>query len=853
MNFNDNFRVCDKKFSKEAFLAPEKSYSPFYSWVWNAPVTKEETDRQLDEFVKLGIKAFYIIPEPKTFRPSTMPTMLEPDYLTEPYYEAYAYALKSAFSRGLVAWIYDEGGWPSGGACGRVLLKRPDLARRGLGKRILTFKAGESYIPSADASSAFLPNGKMIESGYTFDSDTEIKEYFSERFYFKWQGAPDYPDLTRAESTDAFIEETFPGYVRTLSEHFGKEITAVFSDEPCAPTPVPFSPEIEAEYERRYGESIKPHLDVLGKICDGLYLPEEDYSVPEDSALAIIKWYDLCSELFCKNYLQREKKWSNDHGMSFVGHLNGEDHPRGSIRSASYHVMRSLRNFDIPAVDAIWRQIFPSEQKLVDNIITAENRFFPRYASSAAAQIGVDLSASESFGVYGQGTTYDQMRYTIGFQAIRGINIFNYMVINYGRKGFFMTGERPNYGAELQESTDLKAFNEYTERLAYITSLGERMVDLALYYPMCDIWSGANAKTVCDAYEKAGFELEADGTYFDIIDDDVFDLCDEDMLNKGVISMGKASYKTVVVPPSKYIPDRVVKKLEKFIAKGGRVVVVTSPLTPAISGAEMVENCRGITSPDISADFSSGNLRTYSKSLENGRLDIIFNQGFAPESFRLTVSEKAPVLVDITAGKLRALCVKDGKAELSLASGETVALLYTDESFELEKDPENEIILDGEFLFKRHSQFILGDMEIYRKSFDENPSPVSLGDWRARVGESFSGTGAYITEFARPKTDSKYIKIDLGKVNYSANLFLNGKHIGTLIAYPYVIDIPCEMLEDKNTLEIRVTNTASNEYKYTKTFEKFAKWQLSPYHDKQMAFCESNLEGGLFGPVKIYY
>jgi hypothetical protein len=61
------------------------------------------------------------------------------------------------------------------------------------------------------------------------------------------------------------------------------------------------------------------------------------------------------------------------------------------------------------------------------------------------------------------------------------------------------------------------------------------------------------------------------------------------------------------------------------------------------------------------------------------------------------------------------------------------------------------------------------------------------------------------------------------------------------------------MLEDKNTLEIRVTNTASNEYKYTKTFEKFAKWQLSPYHDKQMAFCESNLEGGLFGPVKIYY
>ena len=85
MNFNDNFRICPKKFSLEDFNSPEKSYSPFYSWIWNAPVTKEETDRQLDEFVRLGIKAIYIIPEPKTFRPTSMPTMLEPDYLTEPY------------------------------------------------------------------------------------------------------------------------------------------------------------------------------------------------------------------------------------------------------------------------------------------------------------------------------------------------------------------------------------------------------------------------------------------------------------------------------------------------------------------------------------------------------------------------------------------------------------------------------------------------------------------------------------------------------------------------------------------------------------------------------------------------
>lgn len=854
MKFNDNFRVCDKKFSEESFSSPEKSYSPFYSWIWNAPVTKEETDRQLDEFVRLGIKAFYIIPEPKTFRPASMPTMLEPDYLTEPYYEAYAYALKSAFSRGMIAWIYDEGGWPSGGACGRVLLKRPDLARRGLAQRKISFKAGDSYIPSEDAASAFLDSGEMIEKGYVFTSDTDVNEYFSERTYFKWQGVPDYPDLTLAESTDAFIEETFPGYDKTLSEHFGGEITAVFSDEPCAPSPVPFRPEIEEEYERRYGESIRPHLDVLWQNIERLWTDYEDVNVPEESAEAIIRWYDLCSELFCKNYLDKERQWSNEHNMSFVGHLNGDDLPMGSVRSCSYHVLRSLRHFDIPAVDVIWRQIFPGEKQYVDDIITAENRFFPRYASSAAAQIGSDLSASESFGVYGQSLTYDEMRYTIGFQAIRGINIFNYMVKNYGRNGFFMTGERPSFGEELQNTADVRAFNEYTERLTYLTSLGDREVNVALYFPMCDVWSGANTKTVCEGFEQAGYELEEDGIYFDVLDDDVLDACDPGAICRGVISMGKAKYDTVIVPPTKYIPERSVKKLEKFIASGGRVIAVRSELTPEISGADVVDNCRGAVACAVALDFSSRNLRTYSKSLENGRLDMIFNQGFSAEDIALTVTEKAPVLVDITSGKLRALTVTDGKAVFSLESGETVALLYTDEAFEPEDDNRNgEITLDGEYLFKKRERFVLGEMEIYREYFDEAPTPISLGDWRSRVGDSFSGTGSYITELDRPENAGKSITLDLGKVNYSAEVILNGRSLGVLIMPPYKMTISADALEAENTLEIRVTNSASNEYKYTKTFDKFAKWQLSPYHDKQIAFCDDNLSGGLFGPVKIYY
>ena len=142
---NYNFRERECKFSIERFVEPGKKYAPIYSWVWNGPVSKEETDKQLDEFVRLGVKAFYIIPEPKTFRPFRIPALMEPDYLTEPYFEAYKYALEHAFAKGMLAWIYDEGGWPSGGACGKVLLAHPEYARQGLAGRKTTVCSKYDY------------------------------------------------------------------------------------------------------------------------------------------------------------------------------------------------------------------------------------------------------------------------------------------------------------------------------------------------------------------------------------------------------------------------------------------------------------------------------------------------------------------------------------------------------------------------------------------------------------------------------------------------------------------------------------------------------------------------------------
>ena len=111
--------MFNNKFDIESFNSPDVSYAPVYVWVWNDICTREIIDVQLAEMQNLGIRAFYILPEPKNFRPASMPTNLTPDYLTSEYFELCVYAVEKGKLLGMNCWIYDEGGWPSGSACGK--------------------------------------------------------------------------------------------------------------------------------------------------------------------------------------------------------------------------------------------------------------------------------------------------------------------------------------------------------------------------------------------------------------------------------------------------------------------------------------------------------------------------------------------------------------------------------------------------------------------------------------------------------------------------------------------------------------------------------------------------------------
>jgi hypothetical protein len=778
---------------------------------------------------RLGIKAFYIIPEPKMFRPNTMPTELEPDYLTQPYFEEYRFAMDTAQELGMQCWLYDEGGWPSGGACGRVLMDHPELARRKLACRKVLFKKGTTYQKSdSDVVAAFGPDTAHLQEGVVLGDDSVVEEYFCKRDVFEVPGTPDYPDITLAEATGAFLQITHDAYKPYLKQYFGTTIKAVFTDEPKAPSEVPFHPDLVRLYEQTYGESILPALPVLF----GAVTP------CERTAKHLRQWYDLCSRQFCENYLLRCKQWANKNGMLFTGHMDKDDEPAGCMSGCNYHLMRALRCLDVPGIDVIRRQIHPGEkQQLKTARHISDNGFFPRYASSAAAQNGTDYAMTESFGVYGSGLTYDQMRYTLGYQAIRGINIFNIMLLTYSRKGHMMAGELPSFSEKQACHRDLSVFNACMERLSYVFSLGHRVCDTALYYPVQDFWGRVRSQEMADIFDREGRALEKLHVDFDIVDEDI--LLSASGTEAGVICHGKAKYRQLLIPAGAYLSPEAMAVLDRFRSGGGRVC----------TAAEEVRVC----SPVIGEAHL---LRVMRRKLTGGELLCLFNEYDHADTFAVRVPAGRSYLINITEGKVETLLVQSGNVKICMASGETCAVYSTEEVLPAEEMfyPRSGTDLPRCFAFSRTQSFMLGEMTPMLQEMSECPVTLSLGDWSEAAGSAFSGSGMYETSFTLPgeRVRDRAV-LELGDVRYSCECILNGISLGVKVMHPYRFAVPEGLLQEHNILSIRVSNTAANQYAYTKTFDKWAPWQLSTYHEIQQEFCQDSLESGLYGPVKLLF
>ena len=221
----------------------------------------------------------------------------------------------------------------------------------------------------------------------------------------------------------------------------------------------------------------------------------------------------------------------------------------------------------MPGIDVIWEQIrYPYGGRLPLDDETLGIGFFTRLAPSAARQAGRNLAMSETFSIYGDGVTPDEIKFVINYQAIRGINTFNFLTLPYGKSRCGALMMRLAFTPEKPGFYNLKHINEYYARLSYLLRLGKAECDTALYHPCRDYAaSPQDSDRASESYKRLGTELEERGIYFDIIDDyAILEACDT---GDGLV-IGDAVYRHIAVPENKYMPKDVKSKIAPYIGEG---------------------------------------------------------------------------------------------------------------------------------------------------------------------------------------------------------------------------------------------------------------------------------------------
>ncbi|MGQ9732231.1 MAG: glycosyl hydrolase [Candidatus Zipacnadales bacterium] len=560
------------------FAAPPAVYRPMVFWIWNGEITKAAIDRDIAEMQGKGCGGFFIHPMGENFRLRDFIRGLSPPYLSNEYFALVRYAVQRAEAAGLYAWLYDEGGWPSGTAQGAVVAGHPELA----GKVLVATQAPPGPNDTLVATLRLRRHGKpeLLQPGAPAGDGPVV------HFVARVGGYP--VDMMDLAAVRRFIEVTHERYREYVGEYFGGTVPGIFTDEPrvggsVGSQAIPWTPTMLKAFEAHHGFDLRPWLPLLFAE-DAVGCNPVDYYTEGEQAAVRCAFYDTWTRLYREAYWDTINAWCHKHGLLHVGHVGGEDNLPDHARHGFGEFFRTAGTLHVPGVDAIWRQIWPTEPRL----------HFPLFAASAAhqkapgASVGAwpssGLALTESFGVYGFGLTFAGMKWVTDYQFARGINVLCPMAYSLCTQGGRLYRTMDYMGPGNPLWAYYAEFAQYVARLSLICRAGESTATIAIYYPVEDLWANPNSNTA-GSFETLCGLLEDQQVPFDVIGGDALMAAStEDQL---LVTPG-AAYELVIVPEMTYMRLAVAQRLARFRSEGGRIVVLNNGPVWALDGARAV-------------------------------------------------------------------------------------------------------------------------------------------------------------------------------------------------------------------------------------------------------------------------
>ncbi|MBQ9336765.1 MAG: hypothetical protein IJS14_05655 [Lentisphaeria bacterium] len=775
-------------FSIRAFKHPAARSSPAYFWGINAPMETGDLIAQLRGMYDLGVRSVCLHPIPKEFRRGL--SEMTPPYLSEEYFAIIKAVVREAARLGMHYYLYDEGGWPSGSACGQVWASDPEHFTR-------------SFAESDGAG------------GYRIVKPAPHPEL----------NAP-VPDLLARGATEKFLELTHEVYLRHLgAEHFGKTIRCAFTDEPVGAAAkdarLGWTADLGKEFFRRKGYELEPLIPLL-----------TDPGMPAfpgtEKARALLDYRDVVSELFAERYLRPLREWCRRHGLLSGGHFCGEDMWFQYKTLGFGQILQSLRELDVPGVDMIWHQLYPGERL----------HPFPKLAASAAHQNGTRPVLSELFAVYGAGLQPRVMKCLLDYMLVCGVNTFVLSNHPQRARGQGMSSCRPHFGPTDPLWKYSGQWHRYISRMSALMDQGRAAAETAFYFDDRAMSLGGNTAeyAVCRCLKISDLLLEAQGD-FDYIDDRMLRSA---VIRKGYFRIGKAVYRRLVVPPASMLSDEAVKQLEKIRAAGIRVCEGDEP-DAALPEIRVTPPTRDLR---VTKRILGGGQAGY----------FVLNTSRRTVRVKLQIPERGPLAVaDPGSGELFAVPARGGVWEWTFPPWGSVYFLTGAEATAEPPERPGKAIrkLDGRWRLRPLRRYFVGEREPQNEDWTSPAAEVRLGDWRDVLGGDFSGEAVYTLDFRCCEPGSAAF-LDLGEVKYAVSVRLNGKDLGSRFWGPFVFPLGNALRWGMNKLEITVANTFANAVSRKGLLEEWRKKSfVTVYEPYQRLFEPESLASGLFGPVTL--
>lgn len=520
-------------FEKEMEEIPNEYRSlPF--WSWNDKLDQEELKWQIRQMHQQGVGGFFMHARGG----------LKTEYLSGEWMDAVRISAEEAKKLNMEAWLYDEEGWPSGFAGGRVTSLGPYYHMRWMEQEKTEWKR-------VDWQKKIL--GIYDEAGhYLGDIKEEIRKSIKNKntlIYVVYEKInPYYVDVLNPKVIEKFIEVTHEEYKKKFPIEMGNVIPGFFTDEPqFAKLKIPYSICFSELFVKNCGYDPKKCYTALFREVPGYQKYRYDF------------WKTI-SQMYTEGFCKTIYEWCKRNHCRLTGHLMREDSLLMQMQ-ATAGVMPSYEYMDMPGIDWLRRRI--------------SSPLTPKQAGSAAAQLGKKFVISEMYAMTGWDCTPEELKWIAQWQYVNGVNRMCQHLQSYSIRGERKRDFPPSLFYQQSWWKEYKSFNDYFARVGKILSEGEPGAEVLLLHPMHSAWMLYNGE---ETEEIIQYGMKFEQISQAMSDDHIeHHYGDEEILRKhgkvdnSLIRVGNCLYKAIVIPDLLTIERTTVELLLQFSQCGGKI------------------------------------------------------------------------------------------------------------------------------------------------------------------------------------------------------------------------------------------------------------------------------------------